>query len=265
MSKIENKKVEKQEEKKENINKKSKTKFRVLGILLLIIVLAFVLNTGRKAYIIKTLNDRAQEYVASQNYHRTIYSLDNGNYSKTEIYKLDDQIKMVTTTLTEEGKKQVVSIYGTKIGEEKDTEYAVTEPKIGIYRQNIYIENDEGKKAVLDFESGISVDPQEAFWGLENDVKGLIATAITSQIKTATYNGEECYYVTRTFDKLKNEGKYVNKNTGLVINQMASEYENPDGTKGRIAGGEYKYEFNKVTKEDFTEPNINEYEIKNTI
>ena len=106
----------------------------------------------------------------------------------------------------------------------------------------------------------MSVDNQEAFWGIEN-TKDLIMTAITSSISKTTFNGNECYYVSGTPAILPNASMYVNKDTGLLISTMASEYENPDGERGRIAGTEYEYEFGTVTEDDFIEPDISEYTI----
>lgn len=242
--------------------KKYRNKLRVLEIMLLIIVVAFAINTGRKMYIIKDLNNKSKEYVNSKNYHTITYSLDNGNYTKSEVFSLGDKKKLIITTMTEDARKQVVTIYATKIGTVPDTEYAKTYPPTEIYKQNMYKETETEKTAMLDLEIGMSVDVQEAFWGVDN-TKDLIITAITSSIKKVTFNGEECYYASGTQNIFPNAGMYVNKDTGLKVATMASEYENPDGEKGRIAGAEYKYEFGTVTENDFVEPDISNYTIQN--
>lgn len=248
------------EKKKVKFLKKYRNKLRVLEIIILIIVVAFVVNTGRKMYIITDLNNKAKEYVNSTNYHRTSYSLNNGNYTKSEVFSLGDKKKVILTTMTENGEKQIVTMYGTKIGTVPDTEYAKTYPPIETYKQDMYKITDTEKLAMLDVEIEMSVDNQEAFWGIEN-TKGLIMTAITSSISKATFNGNECYYVSGTPAILPNASMYVNKDTGLLISTMASEYENPDGERGRIAGTEYEYEFGTVTEDDFIEPDISEYTI----
>ena len=114
------------EKKKVKFLKKYRNKLRVLEIILLIIVVAFVINTGRKMYIIADLNNKSEEYVNSENYHRITYSLDNGNYTKSEIFSLGDKKKLIITTMTEDARKQVVTIYATKTGTVPDTEYATT-------------------------------------------------------------------------------------------------------------------------------------------
>lgn len=256
-----NKNNKNKEKKKVNFLKKYKNKLRILEIILLIIIVAFVVNTGRKVYIITDLNNKAEKYINSTNYHKIVYSLDKGNYTKSEVYSLDNKKKIILTTLTEDGKKEVVTIYGTKIGNAPDTPYAMVEPPIGIYKQNVYKETETEKKVTLNLESEIAVEPQKAFYGIEN-IKQLIVCAITSSINKTTYDGNKCYYVSGMPSILLNSSMYVNKDTGLAISLMASEYENPDGERGRVAGAEYKYEFGTVTEDDFIEPDISEYKIE---
>ena len=249
------------EKKKVKFLKKYRNKLRVLEIIILIIVVAFIANTGRKVYIITDLNNKAQEYVNSKNYHRTSYYLENGCYTKTEVFSMGDKKKIIITTMTEDGEKQVVTIYGTKIGTVPDTPYAKTYPPIETYKQNMYKVTDTEKLALLDVEIGMSIDNQEAFWNIEN-TKDLIMTAITSSISKTTFNGNECYYVSGTPSILPNSSMYVNKDTGLEISTMASEVKDVDGNVERVPGIEYKYEFGTVTEDDFIEPDISEYTIQ---
>lgn len=248
------------EKKKVKFLKKYRNKLRVLEIIILIIFVAFVINTGRKIYIITDLNNKAEEYTSSTNYHRVIYTIDKGNYRKTEIFSLDDKKKIVSTTMSSDGKKKVVRMYGTKIGTDTDTQYVKTNTPIENYRQNIYVETETERTARLNLEASISVDPQEAFWGLDN-IGQLIVCAITTSINKTTFDGEECYYVSAMPYILSNTSMYVNKDTGLLISAMASEVEVVDGSIQRIPGAEYEFEFGTVTEDDFIEPDISEYKI----
>ena len=245
------------EKKKVEFLKKYRNKLRILEIIILIIVVAFIVNTGRKMYIITDLNNKAQEYIKLENYHRTSYSLDNGNYIKEEVFSMGDRKKIITTTMSEDGEKEVVTIYGTKIGTVQDTQ---SYPPIEQYKQNMYKVTDTEKLALLDVEIGMAIDNQEAFWGIEN-TKDLIMSAITTSINKATYDGKECYYVSNSQNILPNTSMYVNKETGLLISTIASESKNVDGTTQRIAGAEYQFEFGTVTEDDFIEPDISEYRI----
>lgn len=248
------------EKKKVNFLKKYRNKLRILEIIILIIFVVFVINTGRKIYIITDLNNKAKEYTSSTNYHRVIYTMDKGNYTKSEIFSLDDKKKIVTTTMTSNGEKKVVRMYATKIGDVPDTQYAEAYPTIENYKQNIYVETETEKTARLNLEASISVDPQEAFLGLDN-IGQLIVCAITTSINKTTFDGEECYYVTGSPNILSNSTMYVNKDTGLVISIMASEFKDTDGNIQRIPGAEYEFEFGTVTEDEFIEPDISEYEI----
>lgn len=247
------------EKKKVKFLKKYRNKLRVLEIIILIIFIVFVINTGRKIYIITDLNNKAEEYTSSTNYHRVIYTIDKGNYRKTEIFSLDDKKKIITTYMTDYGEKQVTTAYATKI--ENVTPNANSNPPSESYKQNVYIETETEKTAILDLEGEIMVDPQGAFWGLDN-IGQLIVCAITTSIDKTTFDGEECYYVTGSPNILSNSTMYVNKDTGLLISAMASEVEVVDGSIQRIPGAEYEFEFGTVTEEDFTEPDISEYTIK---
>ena len=245
------------EKKKVEFLKKYRNKLRILEIIILIIVVAFIVNTGRKMYIITDLNNKAQEYINLENYHRTSYSLDNGNYTKEEVFSMGDRKKIITTTMSEDGEKEVLTIYGTKIGTAPDTQ---SYPPIEKYKQNMYKVTDTEKLALLDVEIGMAIDNQEAFWGIKN-TKDLIMSAITTSINKATYDGKECYYVSNSQNILPNTSMYVNKETGLLISTIASESKNVDGTTERIAGAEYQFEFGTVTEDDFIEPDISEYKI----
>ena len=245
------------EKKKVKFLKQYRNKLRILEIIILIIVIAFIVNTGRKMYIITDLNNKAQEYINLENYHRTSYSLDNGNYTKEEVFSMGDRKKIITTTMSEDGEKEVLTIYGTKIGTAPDTQ---SYPPIEKYKQNMYKVTDTEKLALLDVEIGMAIDNQEAFWGIKN-TKDLIMSAITTSINKATYDGKECYYVSNSQNILPNTSMYVNKETGLLISTIASESKNVDGTTERIAGAEYQFEFGTVTEDDFIEPDISEYKI----
>lgn len=55
---------------------------------------------------------------------------------------------------------------------------------------------------------------------------------------------------------------YVSKNTGLTVNTLTQEAENSNGLIEKMPLKDAIYEFNTVTENDFIEPDISEYEIK---
>ena len=118
------------------------------------------------------------------------------------------------------------------------------------------------KTAKLNTNGGISAGPQNVF-KVENFMQRLFI-AITSSIKTTTYYGEECYFIS-TITNMPNfiaQKMYVSKNTGLVIGAEGRELEYADGNLGRWSAADYVYEFNTVTEANFVEPDVSEYEIQ---
>ena len=109
---------------------------------------------------------------------------------------------------------------------------------------------------------GISAGPQNVF-KVDNFMQKLFI-AITSSIKTTTYYGEECYFIS-TINNMPNfiaQKMYVSKNTGLVIGADGREIEYEDGKVGRWPAVDYVYEFNTVTEDEFIEPELSEYEVE---
>jgi len=233
--------------------KKFKNKMRLLKAIILLILVIFVIVTGRKIIILSNLSDKAESYVTCTNYHRITYSYDQGNYTKSEIYSLENKKKIIMTKLTDEG-RTITTMLATKIGED---EWGADR-----YLTDIYIETETGKTAKLNQDFGISVDPQNTFY-TENWWQ-LVICSIPASIRTTTFNGNECYYISNFQGPYMHpsKGAYINKDTGLLISTIASEYEDSIGTRGRWPAGEYVYEFNTVTEDDFIEPDISEYEIE---
>lgn len=240
------------EKKEVNYIKKYSNKMRILKIIILLIIIIFIIAVGRKIFIISKLSDNAENFITSTNYHRIIYSYNMGEYTKSEIFSLDDKKKIIMTKVTDEG-RTIRKMFSKKINDEVNG--------IDKYITNTYIDSDKEKIAILNQESQISVDPQNALY-TENWWE-LLIYSIPANIKKATFNGKECYYISNFQSEYSfAEGMYINKETGLPISTIAYEYENLDGTKGRYPSAEYIYEFNTVTDADFIEPNVNEYLIK---
>ena len=238
------------ETKKVNYIKKFNNKINFLKTIIIIIVLIFIIVTGRKIFIISKLSNKAEENINIQNYHKTVYSYNMGSYTKTEIFSTSNRKKLVTTEF-KENKITTKSVFAKKVD---------SQIKNGCtYLTNTYIESEDGKKAILNQEFDISVDPQNSLY-TENYFQ-LLIYSIFSSVKSTTFNGEECYYISNFQGMYSySEGMYINKDTGLVDSVLAYEYKNADGSIGRWPVSEYTYEFNTVDDNDFIEPNINEYE-----
>ena len=233
--------TDKKDGKKVKYMKKFSNKMRILKLILFVILIIFLISTGRKMLILANLSKKAEEYVNSTNYHRITYGYQPDYYIKTEVYTLGTKQAVLTTQFVN-GEKKEVKIYGES-------------GKIN----SIYTDY-QGKKTVnLNMNGEMTVNiPNETY--LDDNVWLLFLAAVTSSINNRTVNGKECYYISNIYDfyvyATAGDGRYIDKENGLTIKSNANE----DGTWPQA---DYIYEFNIVTEEDFKQPNINEYEVQN--
>lgn len=227
--------------------KKFNNKMKLLKSIIILIILIFIILTLRKFFIISKLSEKAENTINPDNFHRIVYSYNLGEYTKTEMFKLDDKFKIDITEVTDDGVINKVMYAKLKESPEK-------------YVSNIYIEADNEKNVYLNQEISISADPYNSLY--TDNLFQLFIISIFATVENTTFNGKECYYISN-FETINSdsEGKYVNKNTGLPISTIAYEYKNTDGTSGRWPLAEYIYEFNTVTEKDFKEPDLSEYKI----
>lgn len=252
---LENKKTGKKLDKREvNFFKRYKNKLRVLRIIILIIILAFAISAVRKMYIVGDLYNKAEQIVKNTNYHREITSMSKGNFTKTEIWATENKIKMILKKF-ENDKIEIREIYGTKKGRMENSTF-------DSYIANEYTTINGEKTAKLNKEIQIGVEPQTPFY-VENKFQ-LFLYAILSSVKSTTFYGKECYYITNYKEpfSINEAGMYLDKETGLSISYAGYETEFTDSGLGRIPAAEYKYEFNTVTEDNFVEPDLSEYKVE---
>ena len=224
-------------------------KKRILIIAILLLIIIFLAHIIRNIGIFSDLYNKAELTINSENYHRITYGYDKEKTGVTEVFRLADKTKIVTIKLTPNGTEKV-TMYGTKT---ENDEWGNER-----YNVNIYTEK-EGKKTVkLNNNMGIMAEPQNAF--KVDNFNQRFFIALTSSIKTTTYYGEECYFISsmNNVPNFVSDKMYVSKDTGLAI----SEIEYSDGQAGRWPSTDYMYEFNTVTEEEFIEPDVSEYEIQ---
>ena len=233
--------TDKKDGKKLKYMKKFSNKMRILKLILFVILIVFLISTGRKMIILANLSKKAEEYVNSTNYHRITYGYQPDYYVKTEIYTLGTKQAVLTTQFVN-GEKKEVKIYGEN-------------GKIN----SIYTDYQGKKTANLNMNGEMIVNiPNQTY--LDDNTWLLFLAAVTSSINNRTINGKECYYISNIYDfyvyATAGDGIYLDKETGLTVKSN----ENEDGTWPQA---DYIYEFNTVTEEDIKQPNINEYEVKN--
>lgn len=94
--------------------KKFKNKIKMLKSIILfiflLILITFVIITGRKMIIISDLVNRTKKYETSTNYHIIMRSYSDKSYSKEETFILGDKIKVIGTYVTDEGIETCIDI-----------------------------------------------------------------------------------------------------------------------------------------------------------
>lgn len=223
--------------------KKFKNRMIVLKSIILLIVLIFVIITGRKVIIISNLQNKANEYVNSKNYHRIVYTYNKDETGKIEVFVLGDKKHVIITRMLED-EKDVIEMF-------------FDGDKTNIYRENGNEKTVELNQKVTIAETVYNPLYTENWWYL------LIAS-IRSTVNNKEFNGEQCYYITNFSTPFNDsrDGIYVDKETGLIIRGITTTETMTDGDKFVLPTNDYVYEFNTVTEEDFTEPDISEYEIQ---
>lgn len=233
--------------------KKYRKKLRILRIIILIILTIFIANTARKMIIISKISSKAEKSINYENYHRVTYSYNKDNTAISEIFSLGDKKKIIITKISKEGTNITTMCATKKSKDENDNEK---------YSANIYTITENNKIVKQNKDIEIYTNPQNIFH-TENFLE-LLIVSIPASIKTTTYDGEECYYISnfQSLFTFNSTALYVNKETGLPISTIACELKNSDGGITRWPAADYIYEFNTVTETDFIEPNISEYEIQ---
>lgn len=232
--------------------KKFSSKMRTLKVIILIIVVIFLANTGRKMAILLSLQEKANQlsltgkadpYITSDNYHRITRSCELDNHVKIEVFSLKDKKKVIQTQL-KEGKNKVWTYYITGESVEK-----------------LYME-ENGKKTVnLNPKLTTKTDEISPLY-TENLLQLLVYSVLTS-VQKKEIQGKECYYINDFYGvySLTTDGLYIDKETGLCI--RTTEYISTDSEGGKITwpARDTEYDFGTVTEEDLLEPDINGYEI----
>lgn len=208
---------------------------KIIAIILVVIIIAFLIHTIRNYVIITNLQNSISKYAESRNFYiKSIANENNGTIVTMEYYKKDD--------------KEVVFLERNLNGE-------IT--KISMYnngeRTNTYTETEDKKIAQLDSENIMSIN---IYNNLETDNKlQTFLGSIFTRIKSEKFNGKDCYVISEFLSSMSltnnNQENFIEKDTGLLVkinlNGMNTEKE---------------YEFNNVDDSIFIEPDISEYTLK---
>ena len=223
--------------------KKYSNKMKILKIILLIIIALSLIRTGRNFIIISSLSNKAENYVSSTNYHKKTTNFYDDTLTIMDSYYKDGKIVTFVTRITPDISNKV-SMY--KNGE----------------KTNMYFEtNNEKKTAQLNQENGFLTINIVNYLDTNHNLFATLLGSITSNIKTVTCNGKDCYLITNLLSSnlliSKNDGTYIDKETGLMVRTTMSG-SSTDATDTVVG---YIHEFNTVSDDIFIEPDISEYEI----
>lgn len=238
--------------------KKYNNKMKILKIIILTAVLLFVILTLIKIVIISNLYNKAEQTRMATNYHEISYSYNLGNYSKEETFRLDNKKKIIITQLTKDGDISTTTMFANKVSNNNDSE--------NMYSVNIYSNSSKSKRAILNKTMEISENLQNPFY--TESWWQLLKYSMPASIRTTNFNGNRCYFLANFKNpySYNSEGIYINMETGFPFSTVAYEYKksnkiNNDFPK-REPLHEYVLELNTVIESDFSEPNINEYEVQ---
>lgn len=199
---------------------------KVIVIILLLIVFIFLLNLGRKVYILSKYSDKCNEYSKITNFYRKTTPEDGVT---TEFWRKDD-LGFLKRTSNEDIK---MIYYG------EDYNWIIVDSK-------------DSKTAVKMIKEGIGIEAQTLPTGtlyMEN-LCNKIRMALMSKISTETVNNVECYKI-----KVNNEWQiFINKNNLLVMREI----------NGSTDTGIIEYKINEVRDEDVLMPNLAGYTINDT-
>lgn len=219
--------------------KKFSNKMKILKIILLIILIIFGIHIGRNMIIISSLNNKANNYVSSSNYHKKTTNFNGDNLMIIDTYYKDGKTVTFLRRVTE---KEINKISAYQSGD-------IT---------NTYFETGDDKKAQLNQKDAFLVS--NIFNYLEsNNIFEILIRSVTTNIKTVNCNGKDCYLMTDYFSSdlltSRNDSAYIDKETGLIIRMTMS-----GDSKDTVT--DYTYEFDTVADDIFVEPDINEYKIQ---
>lgn len=202
------------------------SKKKILLIICLVIVLVFLLNLGRKVYILSKYSEEYNKYIEITNFYKKT-NPEEGII--TEFWRKDN-----TGLLKRTSKEDVRSVYYVE-----DYNW-------------IIIDSKDSKTAVKMKKEGEGIEVNNLTTGslyMEN-LWDKIKIALTSSISTGKVNNIECYKL-----KINKEWQmFINKDNFLVMREI----------NGSTDTGVIEYKINEVTDADVSMPNLEGYTINDT-
>lgn len=223
---------EEKQKKEVKFLKKYNRKIKILSGIILAIIIIYGIIVIRNTFILANLVNKTSNIWNSNNMHTTIYAHSGKRLSIVDTYYKDGKS---LTKMTTYDRNEIIKMIG--YNDENKNE--------------MYVEQAGNKVAFVNSNPvKVIITPHMYF----SNRFELIFRAATSIISSSKCNGEDCYFIDTWGLK-----EYYSKKTGLTVREMNVISTTEDGTFNGVT--DYKYEFGKVTEEDFVLPDISEYQI----
>ena len=216
------------------MEKKKKYGVRMLIIVIVLIILIVLALFLRKAIIISSLENKAEEYANSNNFYMKKITY-TGDVTTNEYYKKDDKTLMKMQTIMDEKVADATMVENNG-------------------KMNFFLEVGDKKVAKLD--QDLTYNCEISYLDTEN-LWELLKISMFSRVDSVMFNGKECYRVINDSGIITNEiMMYIDKETGLIVREV---YVVSNEDVDYIS--DYEYSFDTVKDEDVVGPNVTEYSI----
>jgi len=243
--------------KKIRIKTKLKSVLIAIGIVLLLAFIIFVNNFAK----INSIINRADKSLKANNFYKETSKLlfDNHTSIRKEYYK-DGKYKSIWEVYSDEGVETRIIEYANINSDER----------IYIYEADKKVVIEKGD--ISKIKNNINNIKNVPFVSSRNNLLDMIGTTFVYSIGTDTYDYGKEYYILKNRTEKNNVWElWIDKETGLPIKEI-----NRGGEKSFFPGTnvvkefkdnmqEYRYEFDKVTDEDVSIPDLTNYTVENKV
>ena len=226
--------------------KKMKLSVKIL-IIVLILLFIFLLITFRKFLILRQIAIQEEEDRKSTNYYSKTYNIVDGI---TELWICGER-KMLTYTSLEKEQLAKRTIY---IDDKEQETWIITNTD----GEKIATKIEYNEDAILIPNAGVATGLPSS-----NDIWPLIQLSMLTSISSTRWNDEKAYKISFNFLDSEEHSIWVDKENYRMIGTMNGVSSDED--KNMYSNiSTYHYQFNVLTKEEVTLPDLTGYTIKDS-
>lgn len=226
--------------------KKMKLSVKIL-IIVLILLFIFLLITFRKFLILRQIAIQEEEDRKSTNYYSKTYNIVDGI---TELWICGER-KMLTYTSLEKEQLAKRSIY---IDDKEQETWIITD----INGEKIATKIEYNEDAILIPNAGVATGLPSS-----NDIWPLIQLSMLTSISSTRWNDEKAYKISFNFLDSEEHSIWVDKENYRMIGTM-NEVSSDEDKNMYSNISTYHYQFDALTKEEVTLPDLTGYTIKDS-